>query len=89
MAQIEVSLVTNADSADKAMSANNAKYETLKSRVRAMGMSDIDVKTTSLNVNYFPRPAPQPLPMSKDASVGANSSPPASTALAQPAPGYP
>ncbi len=89
MAQINVSLVTNADSADKAMSANNAKYETLKSRVRALGMSDGDVKTTSLNVNYFPRPFPQPLPMSNGASVGPTPSPAASAGIAQPAPGYP
>lgn len=86
MAQINVSLVANADSADKAMSANNAKYETLKSRVRALGLSDSDVKTTSLNINYFPRPYPQPLPMSGSA---AGSPPPATAAIAQPAPAYP
>ena len=60
MATETFTISTNADSADRATSDNNERYDRLVKALEALGIPHGDIKTTSYNVNYTPPPQPQP-----------------------------
>ena len=60
-AVVTFSIVTNDDVASRATSANNATYNALVARLRALGITTPAIRTTSYGANYNPHPA-QPNP---------------------------
>lgn len=55
-AVVYATLTNTNDSATAAMSANNAAYDTLHSRLTGLGIPDATIKTQSFNVNFVPHP---------------------------------
>lgn len=57
---VTLSVVTNDDNASRATSENNAAYNAVVARLRALGLDASAIKTTGYNVSYNPRPANPP-----------------------------
>jgi len=65
-ALVDVVVVTNDDgSAAKATGQNNAAFNTLRDRLRALGVRDDAIRTTSFSVRYVPRPPQLRQPLSR------------------------
>jgi len=59
---VTLSVITNDDNASRATSENNAAYNAVVARLRALGLDASAIKTTGYNVSYNPRP-PNPPPV--------------------------
>lgn len=62
MAQTSFTISTSADTAAAATSENNTRYDRLMHALRALGIDESDIRTTSFNVNYNPPPKPPDVP---------------------------
>jgi len=60
MATLSFSIVTNDDIAERASSRNNSVYNSVVTRLSALGIAKNDIRTTYYGMNYVPRPEPQP-----------------------------
>jgi uncharacterized protein len=56
-ATVAFGIVTNDDNAGRATSTNNAIYDALAAKMRALGIETAALRTTSYNVSFNPRPA--------------------------------
>jgi uncharacterized protein YggE len=59
MATETFTIATNAETASRATSDNNARYDRLVKALEGLGIASADIRTTSYNVNYTPPPQPQ------------------------------
>lgn len=69
MATETFTIATNADSAARATSDNNERYDRLVRALKALGVSSGDVQTTSYNVNYTPPPQQEAQPQGPVAPI--------------------
>ncbi|PZR58506.1 MAG: hypothetical protein DLM50_03230 [Candidatus Meridianibacter frigidus] len=58
-AAVTASIQTNADTAQSAAEDNNGRYNDMRNKLHAIGVSDDQIRTTSYNVNYV-QPQPEP-----------------------------
>lgn len=54
---VTLSVITNDDNASRATSANNAAYDAVVAKLRALGLDASAIRTTGYNLAYNPRPA--------------------------------
>lgn len=62
MARASFTISTDAGTAAAATSENNSRYERLLSGLRALGIAQSDIRTTSLSLSYNPPPKPPDSP---------------------------
>lgn len=62
MARASFTISTGAATASAATSENNSRYERLLNGLRALGIAQSDVRTTSFTLNYNPPPRPPDSP---------------------------
>lgn len=62
MARASFTISTNAATATSATSENNLRYDRLLRALRALGIAQSDVRTTSFSLNYNPPPKPPDVP---------------------------
>jgi uncharacterized protein YggE len=62
IAKIALTISTAAPDAASATSENNARYNRLLPALRALGIAESDIQTTSFNLSYTPPPRPPEVP---------------------------
>lgn len=57
LATVAVSVVTNDDNAARALSQNNRRYATIKTKLAALGIAESELTSTSISSYFNPRPS--------------------------------
>jgi uncharacterized protein YggE len=60
LATIGATIVTNDETAARALSENNTRYAALLTKLGALGIGERDIKSTSITSYFSPRPSGQP-----------------------------